>query len=407
MSRPVARGIRTTLLVSFLLPLFLSSSARAQLADAPWPMLHHDTRHTGQSQHVGPQTPTLQWLAEMAYPRSSPTIGSNGVIYIGQKYSVYALNPADGSVVWDSFQHNLRRNSIAIDVNGRLYFGSRDNRVNVLDSTDQGALLWDYRIANDGDVNTSPVIAMNPLAGKFLLYAIGTWNGLVHAFDPDPDLDGQPSETRLVFPPTKTYNNSYSSPAVGPNGTIYSAAGGKLYAVKPDGEVDWSEEVGKYTRFTSPAVAADGTIYIGSAEGLSAVSPSGTLLWTFPVSGRVSSTPAIATDGTIYVGSVGTLSSPGGFYAIDPTDHSEIWSYHGPGGNGRHSFMSSPAIGADGTIYTAGANKVYAFTPDGDVLWEYETASRKTIVSSAAIGANGALYIGAGKGVYAFKDPEP
>jgi outer membrane protein assembly factor BamB len=401
MRRRTTRIFNTTLLVNFLLPVVLSGSAAAQLASAPWPIIHHDARHTGQSEHVGPQTNAVKWVAQIGYPRASPTIGPDGVVYIATKFTVYALDPDDGSARWTSFGHNLRRNAITIDVDGRLYFGSRDNRLNVLDSTQNGALLWEYRIANDGDVNTSPVIAPNPLAGKVLLYAIGTWDGLVHAFDPDPALDGNPGDSRLLWR-LPTYNNSYSSPAVGPDGTVYSASGGNLWAVGVDGVQKWATKVGRFTRFTSPAIGADGTIYIGSSDGLSAVNPDGTVRWTFPVSGRVASTPAIANDGTIYIGSLGRLRDPGKFYAVNP-DGTERWSY-APSSmtRRRFRFMSSPAIGADGTVYASANNTVFAFTSDGNVLWQAENESRRTIISSPAIGADGTLYIGARRGIYAF-----
>jgi len=406
MSRPVTWRSTTALFVGLAFALCLKGSASAQLANAPWPMLHHDARHTGQSQHNGPQTPTEQWTAPIGYPKSSPTIGADGTIYLGNRYTAYAINPANGMNAWTSFQHNLRRNAITIDVLGRLYFGTRDNRLNCLDSTNQGALVWDYRIANDGDVNTSPVIALHPTLAKYVLYAAGTWNGLVHGFDIDPMLDAGNSDARLLWPPVSTYNNSYSSPAVGPTGSIYTASGGDLYATKPDGTNEWVAHVGGLTRFTSPAVAADGTIYIGSSEGLTAVSPNGMIAWTFPVPGRVASTPAIATDGTIYIGSIGTAGSPGEFYALNPNG-TQKWLFPPPADSRRNSYKATPAIGADGTIYTAGGNRVYALNPNGTLKWEHETASGRTIISSPAIGANGALYIGAGKGLLAIKDPAP
>jgi outer membrane protein assembly factor BamB len=406
MSRRIRRIVRATLLASSVLSVALAGSARAQLANAPWPMLHHDARHTGQSEYVGPQTATVQWMAPIGYPKSSPTIGADGTIYIGNKFTVYAFDPAFGVEQWRAFPHNLRRNAISIDVNDRLYFGSRDNRVKVLSAVD-GSFLWWWRIVNDGDVNTSPAIAFNPAINKFALYFIGTWNGRLHAFDPDPGLDNQNPDNRFLWV-ASTFNNSYSSPAVGSDGTVYSASAGKLYAVEPDGQLQWAKVVGRFTRFTSPAIGADGTIYIGSGDGLSAVTPTGNVLWTFPVNGQVRSTPAIATDGTIYVGSTGLLGAPGQFYAVNPNG-TQKWVFQQPLVSfGRQRFLSSPAIGADGTIYTAAGSVVYALTPAGSLLWQYDVAQNgfggRTTISSPAIGANGALYIGAGRGLYAFRD---
>ena len=57
--------------------------------------------------------------------------------------------------------------------------------------------------------------------------------------------------------------------------------------------------------------------------------------------GRSISSPAIGADGTVYVG-----STDNNLYALNPADGSVKWNY--PTGNG---IWSSPALGADGTIY--------------------------------------------------------
>jgi outer membrane protein assembly factor BamB len=55
---------------------------------------------------------------------------------------------------------------------------------------------------------------------------------------------------------------------------------------------------------------------------------------------------------------------------------------------------SSPAVGADGTIYQASfAGKMWAITPQGDVKWVYKINSE--IKSSPAIADDGTIYFGA------------
>ena len=146
----------------------------------------------------------------------------------------------------------------------------------------------------------------------------------------------------------------------------------------------------------SPAIAADGTIYIGSRTGLTAVNPDGTIQWNFVPSGAaIQSTPAIATDGTIYVGSRGNAHGIGAaLFALDPNGN-VLWSY----GTGAES-DGSPAIGADGVIYTVTGNRVIAVNPDGTLLWDYPTGRR--MFSSPAIGADGSPYV-ASDSLYAFK----
>jgi outer membrane protein assembly factor BamB len=56
---------------------------------------------------------------------------------------------------------------------------------------------------------------------------------------------------------------SYSSPAVGDNGTIYvGTTDGRLVAVSPDGVVLWTETFNDSVIVTSPAVGEDGNVYI-------------------------------------------------------------------------------------------------------------------------------------------------
>lgn len=71
----------------------------------------------------------------------------------------------------------------------------------------------------------------------------------------------------------------------------------------------------------------------------------GTKLWEFTTGDRVESSPAIGADGTIYFASWDDK-----LYALD-TNGSNKWSITIGGGRTGCMFMSSPAIGPDGTVY--------------------------------------------------------
>ena len=70
-------------------------------------------------------------------------------------------------------------------------------------------------------------------------------------------------------------------------------------------------------------------------------------------------------------------------------------------------FFSSPAIGADGTIYIGSEdNNLYAFNPDGSLQWQYLTSG--SIDSSPAIAADGTIYVGSDDHyLYAFSAGTP
>ena len=104
--------------------------------------------------------------------------------------------------------------------------------------------------------------------------------------------------------------------------------------------------------------------------GLSTVSTggnNGTLRWKFEIGesagSQFISSPAIGADGTVYVGSFDD-----NVYAINP-DGSQKWMF-----TTGDSVESSPAIGADGTIYVGSFDdKVYAINPDGSQKWTFAT----------------------------------
>ncbi len=189
----------------------------------------------------------------------------------------------------------------------------------------------------------------------------------------------------------------YSSPAIGADGTIYvGSQDGSLYAIEPDGTLKWAYDFGGIID-TSPAIGADGTIYVTPDGILSAVNPNGTLKWSYDTDGLIDSSPAIGADGTIYVAS--WLRNYFGpwylkLWAINP-DGTLKWteSSYLVGG----AIYSSPAIGADGTIYVGSSGGgLYAVNPDGTLKWNYGLSS--SIYSSPAIGADGTIYFGSDDG---------
>jgi len=110
----------------------------------------------------------------------------------------------------------------------------------------------------------------------------------------------------------------------------------------------------------------------------------GALKWAFTTGDVVYSSPAIGADGTIYVG-----SNDGKLYAINP-DGTQKWAFT----TGGPIFYSSPAIGADGTIYVGSFNgNLYAINPDGSQKWAFRIGPL-FFLSSPAIDIDGNIYVG-------------
>ena len=111
-------------------------------------------------------------------------------------------------------------------------------------------------------------------------------------------------------------------------------------------------------------------------------SQTGSLKWKFKTENLIESSPAIGADGTVYVGSDDHC-----LYALNPNGRLK-WKFKT--GNDIHS---SPAIGADGAVYVGSVDGyLYALNPDGSLKWKFKTGDR--IFSSPAIGSDGAVYVG-------------
>lgn len=108
------------------------------------------------------------------------------------------------------------------------------------------------------------------------------------------------------------------------------------------------------------------------------------------------STPAIGDDGTIYVG-----CSFGHFHAIDSTGTQKAQFDLDPYDE-EPLFISSPAIGPDGKIYVGAGDTLYAFNTALGVVWRFPTEGE--ILSSPAIGADGTIYILSEGNLYALSN---
>ncbi|MCZ3365336.1 MULTISPECIES: PKD domain-containing protein [Methanobacterium] len=248
--------------------------------------------------------------------------------------------------------------------------------------------------------NWSPLYLQN--------YVIGT-GGLANSSYPTYGINnshtGQSSYTGPQTNATKwTYKGItvYGSAAVGTDGTIYIGGyNGKVYAFNSNGALKWTYTTASYI-LGSPTLGTDGTIYISCwmNSTLYAINPDGTLKWKYKTGKyNFGSSPAIGADGTIYT--VDTSSTVGTVYALSSKGTLK-WTYHTAGS----IYGSSAAIGSDGTIYIADYNgALYAINPDGTQKWIYKllfssyknatikNSSGTTYYVTPSIGADGTIYV--------------
>ena len=312
---------------------------------------------------------------------SSPAIGTDGTIYVGSDdNNLYAI-PSTGTIKWKLTTGGQINSSPAIGADGTIYVGSDDNNLYAIPST--GTVKWKIgigtmhscpAIGTNGTIYAAgydffainpngtqkwvfPRVAANTLFSSPAIGADGTIyvsqaNNLYAITD-----NGASYTQKWVF---ATGGPLSSSQAIGADGTIYvgnQTDTNNLYAVNPNGTQKWAVAAGGVV--SSPAIGPDGTIYLYAAVGtIDAINPDGTTKWVFSTNYGGYSSPAIGADGTIYVGSNYVL-------ALNP-DGTQKWASARGWGN-------SPAIGPDGTVYAGGAgNSIYAIygnTPLASSAW--------------------------------------
>jgi len=354
---------------------------------AIWPQFQFDRFKTGNSSYPSIPTGSLKWYFQRGYssaasPTGSPSVGSDGTIYISSTAgAIYAISP-DGTEKWNYiFPGGDGANSSPIlDSDGMIYVAGRYH-LYVFNPDGLFVRASQFGAADDRGIRTPAIgsngtiyigtSTINPAIGRLYSY----------------NLDGLPG-SNWDFTTTGPIN----SPSIATDGTIYIGEGrsdGVFYAINPDGTEKWNVILGAIYKGSS--VGSDGTIYVGTTTNnpkVYALNPDGTEKWTFIGDGPVYNSPAIATDGTIYIGDGTKL------YALNPNGSKKWELLLGS------DIFASPSIASDGTIYVANyPGNLYSISSAGVERWNF--AIEFNTGSSPAISTDGTIYIGGHYGLYA------
>jgi outer membrane protein assembly factor BamB len=315
---------------------------------------------------------------------SSPAIAADGTIYVGSEDGwLHAINP-DGSRKWAfTGAGDWIDSSPAIGPDGTIYFGCWDNHVYAIDPAD-GTEKWRYATGNL--VIASPAI---DAAGNIYF---GSNDGIFYSLTPGGSL-------RWMF---LAQGEIDASAAIsGDGGTVYFGDTlGYFYALSTlSGAQKWRYQIllqHPDTRqlgiLAAPAIGYDGTVYVGSQNGrLYAFgnNSNGAPLWTFTATEAIDNTPVIGADGAIYF-----ASRDGYVYAVNPQSGAPVQLWESLVGD---VFYASPALSADGHLIVAayageGFTQVVALDRLGEPVWQMFVAGFND--SSPAIGADGSVYVG-------------
>ena len=319
----------------------------------------------------------LVWVYPTGYENrceESPAIGLDGTVYFVWANGLLALNP-NGSVKWQHQSWSSPYAQPAIAADGTIYYYA-DKLYAV---SPNGARKWEFNMDSTNFWNLSPAIGADQN-----LYCPGQ-NGYLYALSPEGT-----ERWKFYIKPSQT------GAAIGYEGTIYIGnASGNFYAINPDGTKKWEytiEEPGGITG--SPIIGSDGTIYFVTDLYLYALAPDGSKKWKCMMDKPRG--PSLGSEGTIYLGfytGLAALNPNGTVKWLHPT--------------GDWVSNSSPAIGADETIYFGSRNNYfYALSSDGTRKWDFRTGGG--ISSSPAIAPDGTIYFTSGDGyIYALKSESP
>jgi outer membrane protein assembly factor BamB len=237
---------------------------------------------------------------------SSPAVGASGSIYVGSpSFQFFSLHPDDGSINWSWMTGWCIISSPAIGDAGTIYVGSKDHYLYAFDDALE-APAWRFAT---GTFYDGHLVDSSPATGADGTIYFGTDPYGAYGHDPIPvntnfwavNPDGS---LKWSF---DTGDGVESSPAIGPDGTIYFGSyDGHLYAVTDAGDqgiLQWAFPTNDAID-GSPTVDGDGTIYFGSRDAtVYALYPDGGVKWTFPTAGGIECSPTIDDRGYLYVGS--------------------------------------------------------------------------------------------------------
>lgn len=220
---------------------------------------------------------------------ASAAVDLEGNVYVptdgGTLHGFPAGYPAEGSP-WTYTQPNgALRSAPAILGDGTIYVGSNDGRLYALDK--DGTHFWEYNAQSP--IRAAPAVGIDGTA------FFGTADGEFYAIG----ASGSP----LWEVSTSAGHGISGSAVIGSDRKIHfcdDGMEGNLYALRPDGESDWS--ISATAAFVgSPALDEDGTLYLAVDDGhIDAIDRDLDVLWSYDAEAIPVTGPMIGSDGTVY-----------------------------------------------------------------------------------------------------------
>ncbi|MQC26948.1 MAG: hypothetical protein DWG76_05820 [Chloroflexi bacterium] len=293
---------------------------------------------------------------------------TSSTIYVAYNQHVYALQAENGAEFW-RFPVDPE-NSInfyappTLSEDGQLLVSGYNNQVYSLDPANNGRENWAFAGAANRFIGSPASNALGVFApnSDHKLYALTPEGALQWTFaSQEPQWASPAADESTIYVPSMDHH---------------------LYALNAaDGELLWDKDLGG-TIVGRPALSADGILFVGTfgQEVLALRASNGAIQWRASTEGWVWSGPSLA-DGVVYAGDV-----DGFVYAFNAETGRQLWRV-----TADSAITGTPLVAHDSIYVTTENGQVLSISLDGRIQWTETVAGQ---AYSSPVAAGDAILIG-------------
>ena len=391
----MARAIPRSL-VSWPLIIMTIGSYRYALAAAPWAQPAHDAAHSGTSSVIATTSEAVRWnttLSSAAYLVNTDIItplvvGTNAIYAAVENDGLYALDVNTGAKLWHFTSISIT--APVVGSNGLLFFAALSDAtfsqptIFALNAA-TGVVAWTTVLPDGVGINRN-----TPTVGTTLVY-FSSFATMI-AFNQVTG-DQVWNFTSALYPNLAIY----SSPAEGTAGDVFFTTGccdgdnlPGVYRVSATGKQLWFTNVGGTG--SSVCLSQDQTtVYSGCGPSLCSFNAA-----TGAIIGGLTTSAFIPETGSPVCSLSAVYFAADKLYAVSngPANGGLLqllWSFTPPASE-NNGFHGLPAVDAAGNVFASSfANRLWAFSSTGTVLWTLPSLTSPGINAGIGFGPSPAI----------------